>query len=528
MPSKAILYARVSTARQEREGYSLRQQLEVLGEHAAAEGYEVAEEIEDGGYSGATLERPGLDRVRDLVEAGGISAVIAQDADRITRNPAHRLHLDEEFSRYGCRLAALDDWGDDSHEGQLLRFLKGWMSQGERLKTAERSRRNKRRKAREGKIVGGHNLSFGFAFTTDADERIVGYEVEEEAMRIVRRIFGEIASGVPIRTLKVKLDGEGIPTPGGGASWSRPFIKTLITDDLYMPHTIEQLRSLGVSEGVLARLDERLCYGVYRFCGIAVPVPDSGVGRELILRAREQVRDNRSPSTAGRRFWTLSGGLLRCGECGWVMQAFTVTKGPTGRGPYHYYRCRGRYETTGGCSMTKNFPAPQTERRVLNAALEAVKNQAELIEKAEEDFERKACELGRRTELDAERLRQRLVDLEAQRLDYFRQASRGRLSDEQLDLLLAEVDAHKEATENTLTEHHDREAKLNELENQREKTINLIQEGSWAELGITSEEARHARYREIGLQVEAFGDGSLKVRWGLGHELPVSEYETSH
>jgi predicted site-specific integrase-resolvase len=68
-----ILYARVSTDEQARSGYSLAQQLEALREYAVCEGYEVLEEVSDRGQSGASLERPGMDRVRDLVAAGGVS-----------------------------------------------------------------------------------------------------------------------------------------------------------------------------------------------------------------------------------------------------------------------------------------------------------------------------------------------------------------------------------------------------------------------------------------------------------------------
>jgi site-specific DNA recombinase len=63
-PKRAILYARVSTDEQARSGYSLAQQLEALREYAAHERYEVPEEVEDPGQSGASLERPGMDRVR--------------------------------------------------------------------------------------------------------------------------------------------------------------------------------------------------------------------------------------------------------------------------------------------------------------------------------------------------------------------------------------------------------------------------------------------------------------------------------
>src|SRR5215208_5738072 len=87
-PKRAILYARVSTDEQARSGYSLAQQLEALREYAAREGYEVLEEVSDPGQSGASLERPGMDSVRDLVAAGGVSVVLAQDRDRFAREPA--------------------------------------------------------------------------------------------------------------------------------------------------------------------------------------------------------------------------------------------------------------------------------------------------------------------------------------------------------------------------------------------------------------------------------------------------------
>ncbi len=89
------------------------------------------EECEDPGYSGMFLDRPGLDRARDLIEAGEVAVVLAQDADRITRKAAHRLTLDEEAERHGARWIALDDWGAESHEGKLLRFMKGWQAEGE-------------------------------------------------------------------------------------------------------------------------------------------------------------------------------------------------------------------------------------------------------------------------------------------------------------------------------------------------------------------------------------------------------------
>src|SRR4028118_1497872 len=98
-PKRAILYARVSTNEQARSGYSLAQQIEALRQYTAGEGYEVLEEVVDRGRSGASLARPGMDRVRDLVQGEGVSVVLAQDRDRFAREPAYLNLLQQGLER---------------------------------------------------------------------------------------------------------------------------------------------------------------------------------------------------------------------------------------------------------------------------------------------------------------------------------------------------------------------------------------------------------------------------------------------
>src|ERR671927_251792 len=161
-PRRAILYARVSTDEQARSGYSLAQQIEALRGYAAREGYEILEEITDAGQSGASLERPGMDRVRDLVAAGGVSVVLAQDRDRFAREPAYHYLLRKEFEEHGTKLRALNDRGDDSPEGELTDGILDQLAKFERAKTAERTRRGKVRGGREGKVVAGPHVTYGF------------------------------------------------------------------------------------------------------------------------------------------------------------------------------------------------------------------------------------------------------------------------------------------------------------------------------------------------------------------------------
>src|ERR687885_2282092 len=165
----AIPYARVSTEEQARSGYSLAQQLEACRAWCATEGYEILEEVTDAGQSGASLERPGMDRVRDIVARVGSDeavqlVVLVQDRDRFAREPAYLYLLRKEFEEHGCKLKALNDRGDDSPEGELTDGILDQLGKYERAKIAERSRRGKLQKARQGKVLAGPRPNYGFRY----------------------------------------------------------------------------------------------------------------------------------------------------------------------------------------------------------------------------------------------------------------------------------------------------------------------------------------------------------------------------
>ena len=342
----AILYARVSTDEQARSGYSLAQQMEALREYAAREGYEVLEEVFDRGQSGASLERPGMDRVRDLVATGSVSVILAQDRDRFAREPAYHYLLRREFEEHGTKIRALNDRGDDSPEGQLTDGILDQLAKFERAKTAERSRRGKLMKAREGNIVAGHTPNYGFRFDSARD----GYEVDEDTMPVVRHIFHMVGGGgESVYGVVCGLERLGISGPRGGR-WNKTQVRRVILGDVYKPHTFEEIRG-QVRPEVAARLNPEKNYGIWWFNRrrvkvtqvsepsdigkryrrrseletkdqsewITVPVPDAGVPREVVDAARVAIKDNQRSSNAGRRFWQLSGGVMRCGACGNAM-----------------------------------------------------------------------------------------------------------------------------------------------------------------------------------------------------------------
>jgi site-specific DNA recombinase len=101
----AAIYARVSTEDQGK-GFSIPTQIEACEELPEREGYTVpkASVLVDEGISGTTMDRPQLRKLRELVHARTISAVIVYDPDRLSRNLGHQLLLAEECDRTGVRL----------------------------------------------------------------------------------------------------------------------------------------------------------------------------------------------------------------------------------------------------------------------------------------------------------------------------------------------------------------------------------------------------------------------------------------
>ncbi len=546
---KAILYCRVSTQEQAEHGYSLRQQIERLREYAAAEGYEVLEEVTDPGQSGAYLQRPGLDRVRDRVEDAAVSVVLAQDADRITRDPAHRAFLDEELERRGTRLVALDDWGDDTHEGELLRYLKGWVSKGERMKTTERTRRGKLRKAKEGKVIAIHTPNYGFRYNDSRD----GYEVEEESMRVVCRIFEMI--GGEHRTLyavKRTLEREGVPTPNGGKFWTAKVIRQYILDDVYRPHLVGEIMGMvdagQMAPSVAAALDKDRSYGVWwynrRHCTqeqtaisggngqraykkrstytyrpqtewVAVPVPGSGIPRETAEAAREAVRDNRAPSAAGHRVWELSGGILHCGRCGHNMMIHSTTA-PRANGRLFYYRCRKRNrDGAQACSHGKCHRAEEMESRVWDLVSGLLKDPERLRGGLEAMIEAERAGLRSNPDQEFEAWTAKLAEAEDERRGYLRLAAKGRITDEELDEALTELEDTRRTAEREMAALTSRKETLEQLERDKDALLEHYAQTTPAALDALTSEERHQVHKMLRLRVAAYTDGSLEVSGAL-------------
>ena len=144
----AAIYARVSCEQQSRE-QTIASQVEALKARVARDGLALEEELcfVDDGYSGGTLVRPALERLRDQAAAGAVDRLYVHCPDRLARKYAYQVVLIDELRRQGIEVVFLNRAIAETAEDDLLLQVQGMIAEYERVKVLERSRRGKRHAA---------------------------------------------------------------------------------------------------------------------------------------------------------------------------------------------------------------------------------------------------------------------------------------------------------------------------------------------------------------------------------------------
>jgi site-specific DNA recombinase len=529
----AILYARVSTDEQARSGYSLAQQLEALRKYAAREGYEILEEVVDPGQSGASLERPGMDRVRDLVAAGGVSVVLAQDRDRFTREPAYHYLLRREFDEHGTKIRALNDRGDDSPEGEFTDGILDQLAKFERAKTAERARRGKLRKAREGKILRGPKPPYGFRYNRAGDGLIV-YEPE---MVVAERVFRMAAEGLGPQAIQTRLHDEGTPSSTGDPLSPRRTLEQILRSDLYKAHTFEEIAEL-VSAEVLTRLDEGAEYGVWWFgrkrtTEYSVSEPDGNGGRlyrkatTTRIRPKEERTAEPVPAHLPRGLVDQAGaalaasrapqrkrlarerelrGLLRC-SCGWIMTTHTATSRGNGA-DYHYYVCNQRKDRGRECDCTQRAVRATEAECVVWTFVSNLLREPETIQVGMERLiEEERTSQAQDPKHEAELWAQRIADCDRRRSAYQDQQAAGLMRLEELGSKLRELDNIRRVAERELGALKDHGRRVQDLEQDRDALLESMAEMVPEALDSLTGEEKSRAYRMLRLEVTPTAEG---------------------
>src|SRR5438309_9049554 len=231
----AAIYARVSSE-QQREENTIASQTAALIEFVQSHDLEVPREwvFEDEGYSGATLERPGLERVRDLAAEGQIQVVLAYSPDRLSRKYAYQILLIEEFARHGVETLFVKSPQGDSAEDQLLVQFQGMIAEYERAQILERSRRGKRHRARAGEISVLSGAPYGYRYIRKTDEAPAAYTVYDAEAGVVRHVYERYTvAGLSIGAIMRELNDQGVPTRKPNTRWERSMVWAMLRNPAY-------------------------------------------------------------------------------------------------------------------------------------------------------------------------------------------------------------------------------------------------------------------------------------------------------
>ena len=353
--TSAAIYARVSSARQKKDE-TIASQTAALRGHAQRLGLQVPDEwvFEDEGHSGATLVRPALERLRDLVAGVGIDVVLCYSPDRLARKFAYQALLLEEFARAGTRVEFVKGPRGDSPEDQLLVQFQGMFAEYEKAQIMERYRRGKAHRARTGSINVLSGAPFGYRYVRKSDHAGAAYEVVEHEAALVAELFRRYADdGVSIADLARWLTSQNVPTRTGKHRWDRSVIWGMLRNPAYagtavFGKTMVVAESAGLNR--VARLQGRAtpCASKTvdrpREQGTTIPVP-AIVSTDTFDRVARRLDDNKRFAARNSKVPSLLQGLAACACCGY---GYYRTSTRTTNKTIYYYRCLGsddyRYE----------------------------------------------------------------------------------------------------------------------------------------------------------------------------------------
>ena len=359
--SNAAIYARVSSARQ-KEQETIRSQTAALRTHAERLGLDVPEQwvFEDDGHSGASLVRPALERLRDLVCQVPVDVLLVYSPDRLARKYAYQALLIEEFSRAGTTVVFVKGPRSDSPEDALLVQFQGMIAEYERAQILERTRRGKTHRAKAGTVNVLSGAPFGYRYVRKSDHSDACYEIVPHEAAVVAEMFARYADGgVAIAELTRWLGGLGVASRTGKTRWDRSVVWGMLRNPAYAGRacfgkTMRTEQPAGLNRH--ARLAGRSTPRHYtvverpREDWLEIPVP-ALVAEDTWHRVQRRLEDNKRYASRNSTNPSLLQGICVCASCGY---AYYRTSTRTTTKIIYYYRCLGsddyRYEHGRVCS----------------------------------------------------------------------------------------------------------------------------------------------------------------------------------
>ncbi len=364
------IYARVST-QQQAQAQTIDQQLERLMAYVKQQGWELLQEniFRDDGISGANLNRPGLDRLRDRVSAREIDCIVITAPDRLARNYVHQMLLLEEWEKSGCRVEFLDRPISRDPNDQLLLQIRGAVAEYERTLIADRMRRGRQAKLRAGILLPWTRPLYGYQLDPDRPRDPSRVTINDAEAAVVREMFDfYLEDGSTLYRLVQHLHAIGVLSPKGGKYWSTGTLRGILTNPAYTgqvyagrqrmvkPHWRRSAtHPIGKSGESHIKVPEEEWIPVAAIPAIVMPQQFEQVQAKLIHNQQVASRNNTAHSYLLRA-------LVSCGYCHLSCRSRTLNPG------YDYYVCHGKmdvvYSHVHGRCEARFIPAHQLDELV--------------------------------------------------------------------------------------------------------------------------------------------------------------------
>ncbi|MBN1891033.1 MAG: recombinase family protein [Thermoflexales bacterium] len=354
---RAVLYARVSGDDRKKDDRNLTSQLDMCREYAAGRGYQIVAALheDDRGACGASFELPQLGAILAMAERSEFDVLVVRELDRLSRNLAKQLIVEETLKRYGVTIEyVLADYAD-TPEGNLQKHIRATVAEYEREKIRERNIRGRRNVVKSGRIMlHGNRPPYGYRVSEDRKNLVV-HEPEAE---IIRKIFGWYTGDdettqecLSLQKIADRLSEMGVPTwadihgivpkQRGHAQWAGETISCILHNETYAGKWRYGERNGNIRNPIEYQIE------------LAVPPI---VSQSTWEAAQAQALKNRSLSKRNVQYEYLLRCRVECG-CGYCVKCYARTNG---KGKvYLYYRCNSRngFPTVHGHCGTPDFRA---------------------------------------------------------------------------------------------------------------------------------------------------------------------------
>ena len=306
----------------------------------------LSERYDDGGFSGGTLERPAMQRLREDIAAGKVDCVVVYKVDRLSRSLLDFTTIIADFDQHGVSFVSVtQQFNTTTSMGRLTLNILLSFAQFEREIIGERIRDKIAAQRRRGKWTGGKPVLGYDVDRSTGNPRLVVNEPEADQVRQIFNLYLQLGSLMPVvreldrRGWRTKVTETKAGRIRGGAEFDRCSLHSLLKNSIYIG---------------------KIRHRENTYEGEHVGIVDA----DVFDRVQKQLAENGKAHTRRprRRGGALLRGVLRCKACDTAM-AHTFSSRGSKR--YRYYACSNAIKRGRSSCPAPYLPAAELEKLVI-------------------------------------------------------------------------------------------------------------------------------------------------------------------